>query len=125
MVCRLGRAQAGPHMRHNHHRKRSETCKNIKSVINAFYPSILPQDLRFISPHTVFAVGHLSDYTCIEPDLIAILVSSDNTGTNKQSLQSWVVFKCHVVPREKTLPFILKLHLVLEIVPCEILISKE
>lgn len=124
MVCRLGRAQAGQHMRHNHHQKRSGTCKNIQSVFSAFYSSILSQDLLFISPHTILAVGHLSNYTCIEPDLIAILVLGDNAGTNKQSLQCWVVFKCHMVPREKTLPFILKLHLVLEIVPCEILISK-
>lgn len=83
------------------------------------------QDLLFILPHTVLAVGHLSDYACIEPDLIAILVPGNNTGTDKQSLQCWVIVKCHMVAREKTLPFILKLHFVLQIVPCEQLISKE
>lgn len=83
------------------------------------------QDLMFILPHTVLTVGHLSDYACIEPDLIAILVPGNHTGTNKQSFQCWVVVKCHMVTREKTLPFILKLHLVLKIVSCEQLISKE
>lgn len=71
-----------------------------------------------IVPHTVLAVGHLSDYACIEPDLITILVPGDNTGSNKQSLQCWVVLKGHMVSREKTLSFILKPNFVLKIVAC-------
>jgi len=31
-VYRWDRAQEGPHMRHNHHQKRSGTCNNIQSA---------------------------------------------------------------------------------------------
>lgn len=67
------------------------------------------------SPHTVFIVGHLCDYSCVQPHQVAVLVLGDHTCTNIQTLQGGVVIKGHMVSWQQTLSFI-ELHFVFECV---------
>lgn len=65
-------------------------------------------------PHLVLGVGHLGYYSSIEPHQVSVSVFGDYTSTDVQDLQGGVVVKGHMVSRQQTLSFVIKLHLVLE-----------
>lgn len=65
-------------------------------------------------PHLVLGVGHLSYYSSIEPHQVSVSVFGNDTSADVQHLQGGVVVKGHVVSRQQTLSFVIKLHLVLE-----------
>lgn len=62
----------------------------------------------------ILSVGHLGYYSGIEPHQVPVSVLGDDTRTDVQDLQGGVVVKGHVVSRQQTLSFVVKLHLVLE-----------
>lgn len=135
-VCKQGRDLAGLHKKHSHHQKRSGTWKTSAPLFLAVLFPPFPKKTSFHqnfikissflsspifatpSPHAVLAVGHFSNNASVQPHLVAIFIFGNNTSTDVEPLQCWVIVERHVVPRQQAFPFILKLHLVLKAVAC-------
>lgn len=64
-------------------------------------------------PELVFDVWCLSYNASIEPDLIPIFVFGHHSTAHIQLVSRRVVIIGNVIPRQQTLPFVVKFHLVL------------
>lgn len=88
-------------------------CQNSTQLISLLEgPFLMRHDIEI--PHLILSVGHLGYYSSIEPHQVPISVLGDDTRADVQDLQGGVVVKGHVVSRQQTLSFVIKLHLVLE-----------